>query len=489
MTGPQYTSCVKPEDYVETSSDAAIVLYANLWEATDYMLHRKLVCNGSVHAGTASDGTPRLVRSADPGTSCAIGRVMSFEPPSSKSFPDTIDNDFSFNILLRPDDATPELSDNPFGGDAWMKKTAAECLAAVRRGYEGEFLTEQPGTPTPREADGGPNYAGYTSELFFDSARNESGAAAAVLANRIVWFLDGTVKSYPIAQAGDYNVPVLHCECEGSRINDVFNVVDQMPGGGAGCKKHWYTSILCFVGRLLSLPFTLAFVAEAWAKARDGDYHDAMDGNGELKIGDLVLVRGRWIFDAGHKGHNEIHAVLTIQKIPEADPKRPASPPPGSSAADVDNFYRVWCELADQAPPDHDPGQRPADMSPAQTQTFDNQQKPENSYRIHPDIDGCSSRLQPSIHSVEPNRINRELGDAQIAITGSNFVHGATVALHGPDVVVDGATVQSSSRIVATARIRKDTPTGPRDLVIRNPDGSSASSNGAVVIFDQPIIR
>jgi len=109
--------------------------------------------------------------------------------------------------------------------------------------------------------------------------------------------------------------------------------------------------------------------------------------------------------------------------------------------------------------------------------------------RFNPDIDGCRSRLQPSIHTVEPNQINRELGDAQITITGLNFVHGATVALHGPDVVVEGATVQSSSRIVATARIRKDTPTGPRDLVISNPDGSSASSNGAVVIFDQPIIR
>ena len=96
-----------------------------------------------------------------------------------------------------------------------------------------------------------------------------------------------------------------------------------------------------------------------------------MEGNGELKIGDLVLVRGRWTFDAGHKGHNEIHAVSTIQKIPDVDPKRPASPPPGSPATDIDNFYRVWCELADQAPPDHEPGQRPADMTPAQTQTFE----------------------------------------------------------------------------------------------------------------------
>jgi hypothetical protein len=489
MTGPQYSSCVKPEDYVETSGDAAILLYLNLWEATDYMLHRKLVCMGSVHHGTTQDGTPRLIRSAESGTTCAIGRVMSFEPPSSKSFPDSIDNDFSFNILLRPDDAMPELSDNPFSSDAWMKKTADERLAAVRRGYEGELLTEQPGTPTPREADGGPNYAGYTSEMFFDTSRNQSGAAAAILTKRFVWFLDGTVKTYPLTQDGAYNVPVLHCECEGSRINDVFNVVDQMPGGGAGCKKHWYTSILCFIARLLTLPFTLAFVAEAWAKARDGDYHDAMEGNGELKIGDLVLVRGRWVFDAGHKGHNEIHAVLSIQKIPETDPTMPATPPPGSPPADFDKFYRVWCDLADQAPPDHAPGQRPPDMTPPQAETYDNQQRPDNQYQIHPVVDGCASRSQPTIRTVEPNQINRQLGDTEISIIGSNFVHGATASLHGPDVTVEGATVQSSTRIVATLRIRSDTPVGPRDLKVRNPSGSSASSPGAVVIFDKPILH
>ncbi len=494
MTGPQYTSCVKPEDYVETSSDAVIVLYANLWEATDYMLHRKLVCCGTLHSGTTADGTPRLLRSADGGTSCAIGRVMSFEPPSSKSFPDTIDNDFSFNILLRPDDAIAELTDDPFGGDAWLKKSGEDRLKAVRQGYQGEFLTEQPGTPRPREAKSGdPTYGGYTSDMFYDSAKKASGAATLVINNRIVWFRDGTVQAYPATQAGAYDVPVLHCECEGSRINDVFNVVDQMPGGGAGCKKHWYTSVLCFIARLLSLPFTLGFVAEAWAKARDGDYHDAMEGNGDLAIGDLVLVRGRWVFDAGHKGHNEIHAVSTIQKIPEppdpANPKTPASPPPGSPPAAFDGFYRVWCELADLAPPDHAPGQRPAGMTPEQTKTYDNQQRPENRYRVHPDLDGCASRSQPAITSVEPNDINRERGDATITITGTGFAPGATVALHGPDVVVQGATVQASTRIVATARVRNDTPTGPRDLTVRNPDGSSASRKGALVISDRPIIN
>ena len=152
------------------------------------------------------------------------------------------------------------------------------------------------------------------------------------LVTRLVWFLDGTVHTYPTTTPGGYAVPVLHCECEGSRIHDVHNVAGQMPGGGSGCKKHWYTAIGCAILRIIFFPFTTTFVTEAWLKARDGDYHDALTGNGDLSIGDLVVVKGRWVFDAGHKGHNEIHAVETIQKIPDSK-EHPAEPPQGTRRA------------------------------------------------------------------------------------------------------------------------------------------------------------
>jgi hypothetical protein len=496
VTGPQYSSCVRPEDYVELPSDFLTGISLYLWDATDYMLHRKLVCCGTLRPGTYND-SPRLMPSAEPGSSCAIGRVVSFEPPSSKHGFESIDNDFSFNLLLRPDESFA-LTDDPFGGDVWLRMSPEDRLRAIRQGYEGEFLVEQPRMPRPREAESGdPIYGGYTSEMFYDSAKKASGTSAVVrgpgLNERFVWFRDGTVRAYPATDPGGYDVPVLHCECEGSRINDVFNVVDQMPGGGAGCKKHWYTAVLCWIARFLSLPFTLAFVAEAWAKARDGDYHDAMEGNGELRIGDLVLVRGRWVFDAGHKGYNEIHAVRTIQKIPErldpTSPKMPGVPPPGSPPAAFDSFYRVWCDLADQAPPDHQPGQRPGDMTTTQTQTYDNQQRPENHYVVHPDIDGCVPSLRVSIERVEPGEVNRELGDVVITIIGTGFAPAANVELAGPSIVVEGSTVQGPTRIVATARVRADTPTGPRDVVVQNPDGSKVTKAGALVIYDRPIIR
>jgi hypothetical protein len=479
MAGPQYTSCVKPEDYSDFSG-IEIILTGDWWEATDYMLHRKLICLGSVTPGTDSGGKPRLVRMEDAATSCAIGRIASFEPPSSKSFPDSIDNDFSFNIVLRP----ASLSDNPFVDSGW--RSLPDALQTVRAGYQGEFLVEQT-TPNPHEAEDGPRYGGYTSQMFFDAARNESGAALETLVGRVVWFLDGTVKTYPLTDAGAFSVPVLHCECEGSRIHDIFNVADQMPGGGSGCKKHWYTWIACAILRVIFFPVTTTFVAEAWAKARDGDYHDALTGSGDLALGDLVVVTGRWAYDAGHKGHNEIHAVSTIQKIPD-DKGNPAEPPVGAAVDDFDRFYRDWCGLTSEVPPDHPPGERPSGMTTKQSIVYDNQQKPENRYGIHPDVDGCVPKVQLVVRGAEPRSIQRADEDVDVRVTGAGFVNGATVAVQGPDIAVVQVVYQNEFKLEVTLALKHDTPTGPRTVTVTNPGGQHASRADCLFITDE-IIR
>src|SRR4051812_3821683 len=217
MSGPQYTTCCKTEDY-EDYSGIGIVLTGNYWEATDYMLHRKLVCLGSVHPESPAPGKAWLVRSHDPGTSCAIGRIVSFEPPSGKSFPDSIDNDFSFNIVLRPneegrkdprDPYPPNLTDNPFLDANWVPLSDTARKYAVQEGYQGALVRDTHDTPKPHEASGPSWNPGYATQMFFDAAKNQSGMSAEILFRRYVWFLDGTVGDYAADVPGAFNVPVL----------------------------------------------------------------------------------------------------------------------------------------------------------------------------------------------------------------------------------------------------------------------------------------
>jgi hypothetical protein len=261
-----------------------------------------------------------------------------------------------------------------------------------------------------------------------------------------------------------------------------------MPGGGSGCKKHWYTAIACAILRYIFFPVTTSFVTEAWLKARDGDYHDALTGSGDLSIGDLVVVKGRWVFDAGHKGHNEIHAVDTIQKIPDSE-DHPAEPAASASPDQFEHFYKDWCGLSSEVPPDHDPGQPPSGMTTAQTIVYDNQQKPENKYVFHPVVDGCVPRHPPAIRGIEPQSLQRSEGDHDVVVSGSGFAVGASVAVRGPDVAVTNVVHKSDLELVVTLALKHDTPTGPRTVVVTNPNGDSASCAGCLEITDTPILH
>jgi hypothetical protein len=89
-----------------------------------------------------------------------------------------------------------------------------------------------------------------------------------------------------------------------------------------------------------------------------------------------VLVRGDWVFDAGHAGWNEIHPVRYVQRLDNvADEFRGAAP---ADAALVERFklevLDPWCFEVSRA---EDPA------------VIDEQGRPENSWQIHPSIDGC----------------------------------------------------------------------------------------------------
>src|SRR5215472_13090152 len=138
MAYRQYTHCVQPADYVDPlpRTNNAFQIIAAIADGVliggwlpdailgcDYLLGGKLVCLG--------------------GDECAIGHITHFEPPSSKSFPANLDNDFSLNILLSPQGL------GSFAGEPDNREDHKKAVAAA----QGALLKEQKqlGMPIPHE--------------------------------------------------------------------------------------------------------------------------------------------------------------------------------------------------------------------------------------------------------------------------------------------------------------------------------------------------
>jgi hypothetical protein len=112
-------------------------------------------------------------------------------------------------------------------------------------------------------------------------------------------------------------------------------------------------------------------------KANPGDIDKAL---GTLSIGNIVLIRGRWVYDAGHvddhTGWNEIHPIRYCQIIY-----------PGVFDGDWAKYfpfkYDEWCHMVSDA---------------TSGAVGDEQQKPENGWEIHPLIDGCNPSSSGPFH-------------------------------------------------------------------------------------------
>ncbi len=354
---PEYTTCVLPADYkdpplpAEGSAGAtaeAIFTTLNLLSDTcDYMLHGKLVCLD--------------------GDQCAIGHVAGFETVDDKKFPDTIDNDFSINLLL----STWDLE-----FFSYHRKDESYNLVAndTRPGSQGHLIKEQPGMPMPRESNA-------DSWDLKDPATGTPIKHSPRYAGTWVTFPDKTHITYNpfLGSRGiAYDVPVLHCEVEGERARLVCEVLDALshplPGMKSFCKKNWFTKLLCKVVQWLLTPVIAPALAAAWV-AGSNDNRD-FQGAGSLTRGDFVAISGRWVYDAGHDGQNELHPVKTIQKLPE------------DSAVDPADFDR-WCHRIGEAPTSQT-GTHGDGLTPDQQKVEDEQKQPWSRWVFHPVVDGCT---------------------------------------------------------------------------------------------------
>jgi hypothetical protein len=150
-------------------------------------------------------------------------------------------------------------------------------------------------------------------------------------------------------------------------------------------------------------PAMAAAFATAWEAAQA---YDDLFVTGpvakQIHTGDVVIVTGRWTWDAGHAGHTELHPVKTIQKVklpPELsggyDPRQHPAIPPGISD-ELSRMHDRWCRFVQEAPPPPDPRgdgtltpPQLGALTPPQLAVYASQLQPENQWTVHPLIDGC----------------------------------------------------------------------------------------------------
>jgi hypothetical protein len=219
------------------------------------------------------------------GDRCAIGRVMHAETSG------LVDNDFGVNLLLAPhhDGVTDADLEND--------------------GLQGFLVAPQPATAG----------LGFTR--------------------------------YPDRTPGGSEI--LHCEFEGEGVHDqciAWEVGAVAIGIAIGVCVAFppacipaliIAAAIALIAWLISL-FTgdEGSPRDAAVNEESGDIKPADENGGH---GDCVVITGRWVYDGGHSGWNELHPVLTVQKLP--DDQCPAD----DDTAAFRPVLTRWCSMTMEA--------------------------------------------------------------------------------------------------------------------------------------------
>lgn len=440
--GPQYTKCVAPGAYKDFDATALIAsvtilgaallggvitplalfaapfawaaMIANFRAALEYMLYGKLICLCDFNPLNPDES----FNCSDGKMVCFAGKVAHIEPEDEKGFPANIDNDYCFNLVPVPfelnkiievvDDEVEKLKQKPEAYSTYVSKwrTAFPLLDIyddeeamyVRLGqgidlfnnnndndndnnkYK-DVLLSAPGsyylgkqTYMP-----GDKFGGYSNPFIYF---RKSGQWQSVNSEQEGW--DVIVNHWDL-DPYYVRVPVMHTECEGSRIHDLLIALNDLTFGSKNCKKNWWTKFKCFLGALASFfwsPAVLAGLTTSWFGADSGKQGAEEAGGGDVGIQDLVVVQGRWVYDAGHSGYNELHALRRIMKVPEeqlnANPK---------------DYTDKLCQELARTPSlglDEEIAESGMPLTPLQSATLQQQRLPENRWQLHPLLDGCS---------------------------------------------------------------------------------------------------
>lgn len=323
----QYTGCSTPSTWMSSASYLAIALaglgavllaggiasglcglilievFAAAGGAAfcDWWLNLRLVCLG--------------------GDESVVGMLVSAEPQDEKSWPGSVDSDFSINLLVYP--TLPGVSQADLETSVPYGRLAAET----------QDLHDHVGF--------------FTGE----TASDARGTSSAVLhaefeGDGIVVLRTALLIAYGIAVAAF--------------------VACMIPGIGwvVGLVLALLALLAALLGTLLNAGGSPADVEGAPTELHQPDPATGLGA-------DLLYVRGRWVFDSLHTGWNELHPIKVCTVVGSWD---------GAWPADTDD---VILKL--------DAGFDDAESDPVK----DAQERPENSWTVHPVVDGCRPHEDP----------------------------------------------------------------------------------------------
>lgn len=197
---------------------------------------------------------------------CAVGYVLTVEPPSEKSGLDSFDTDYSFNLVLAP-----------------TRKGATQ--AQVEASFQGNLVTE-------------------TSDI---------------KSHNLDW------AGHSVQQYGnDTPTAVLHCEFEGGGVYDLMlaalAALAFAVAAAVVCAIPVIGWIACLILNAVAALIVLGGIIAALNDT--GNPNDVDSNLGDLHVNDptgrgadIVVVQGAWAYDSAHEGWNEIHPIKHCQRI------------------------------------------------------------------------------------------------------------------------------------------------------------------------------
>ena len=267
MAYRQYTKCVSVDDYI--GKWAAQVIIGAAIGAIPLLLGASVVPGvlivllGAIIAYCRWWLYDRLI-CLGPDV-CAVGYVLTVEPPSEKSFLDKFDTDYSFNLVLAPN-------------------LQGTTQAEAETGFQGNLVKETAGISSH-----GLDWQGHQAQQY----QNEETA-------------------------------VLHCEFEGGGVYDLLQAalaaLALATAAAVVCSIPVFGWVACLILTAVAAVVTLVGIVVALndtASPNDVDPHlgDLHVNDATGRGADILVVQGAWVYDSAHEGWNEIHPIKHCQRI------------------------------------------------------------------------------------------------------------------------------------------------------------------------------